>query len=354
MKTAVVIQAGGVGTRLWPLSTQNLPKQFSKLVDGKSLLRSTFERIHKQYDHSDIFITSNIRFKDLILKEIPELSENNLILEPKKMDTTAIIGLTSFKMKSMGYETVISVACDHYIKDVNEFLKILKIAGQANEKYRDNLILIGMNPTYPSTGFGYIEMSAPVDRIDGETIFSVNTFKEKPDLKTAEKFISDWKYLWNASYFIFNPEFLLEKYKLLVENTYNILEKCFSLDPHSNEFLELFSKCDAIPFDYSILEKLDNTFVIPANVGWSDIGSWKAIHDMFSNDEIDQNISIGNSKFVNSEGSLIYSPGSDKLIAVLGLNNIIVINTPDVTFITNRENSENVKKMVDEVEDKLK
>ena len=353
MKTAVVIQAGGTGTRLWPLSTKKNPKQFARLIEGKSLLRNTFERLAKQYCNQDIFITSNILFKDQILQEIPEISEENLILEPHKMDTSAAIGLTAFKMEMLKYDTVICISCDHNIINISEFLKVLKISEEIAIKYPNNLVLIGMNPNYPATGFGYIEMGEPVDRFQGEIVFKVNSFKEKPDKSTAEQFINDWRYLWNAGYFIFNPKFLLKKYNEIANKTFLALKSCYTLDPNDKKFNENYLQCEAISFDYAIVEKLNEILVIPANVGWSDIGSWKTVHEILTNNRPRENVSIGQTKVIDSEGVMIYST-DDKLIAVLGLKNLIVINTKKVLLITNQDNSENVKKLVSEIDEELK
>jgi mannose-1-phosphate guanylyltransferase len=354
MRTAIVINAGGTGTRLWPLSTKELPKQFVSLINEKSLIRNTFERVAEQYDTKDIFVTTSVKFKDEIRKQLPEIPDENIILEAKKMDTGPAIGLMTFKMKERGYETVISIACDHNIEDVPEFLRILKVAEDVNQKYVDKMLLIGMSPNYAATGFGYIEMGAPVDRVDKDIIFSVESFIEKPERKRAEKLLADWKYLWNASYFIFNPDFLLSQYKKFSKETYELLEKAFKLDPLSKEFIALYSKTEAIAFEYMILEKLKDILVLPASVGWSDIGSWKAVKEILTDYDDDENVYSANVVDIDTKGCVIYSTDKKKTVAVLGLKNVVVLNTEDVLLVTTVDKSEDVKKLVEKVEDDLK
>jgi mannose-1-phosphate guanylyltransferase len=354
MKTAIVINAGGTGTRLWPLSTKEFPKQFVSLVNDKSLLRNTFDPISRQYDVNDIYITTTTKFKDIVLKELPEFNPDNLILEPKKMDTAPAIGLMTFKLHEKGYDTVISLACDHNIIDTDEFLRILKVAEEVNQKHHDKLLLIGMSPNYAATGFGYIEMGAPIDRFNKDLVFNVDSFKEKPDKKTAERFLADWKYLWNASYFIFNPQFLLNQYEQFAKKTYESLSKCFNLDAESPEFLELFSQCEPIAFDYAIVEKLKDIIVLPASVGWSDIGSWKAVREIITDYDIEQNVFSANVLDVDSKGTVVFSKNKKKTIAVLGLEDVVIIDSDDVLLVTTIERCEEVKKLVEKAPDNLK
>jgi mannose-1-phosphate guanylyltransferase len=354
MKTAIIIQAGGTGTRLWPLSTNKSPKQFAGIINEKSLLRNTFDRVQQIAEIQDIFVSTSVKFEQNVLKEIPELSSKNIILEPKKMDTAPSLALTTFKLHELGYTTAISIACDHNILDVQKFLKTLQNAAATNQKYPNQLILVGMNPSFPSTGYGYIEMGEPKDRINEEIIFTVNSFKEKPDLKTAEKFVEDWKYLWNAGYFIYNPEFLLQKFAEHSPQTYNALKDTFKLDPKSPEFETAYTSCEAISVDYAIVEKLKDILVLPASVGWSDIGSWQAVHEILVDHDTRKNAFTGNVLEKDTKGSLVHSTNPNKLIALLGLKNIVVIDTGDVLLVADMNKCQDVKKLVEQAPDALK
>ncbi len=354
MKTAIVINAGGNGTRLWPVSREIFPKQFAKLISNKSLIRNTFERVARQYNINDIYISTNQNFRDLTINELPELDPENIFVEPKRMDTAPAIGLATFKLKGLGYDTVINIASDHNIANVEEFLRVLKIAEEVNSKYSDHLLLIGMNPNFASTGYGYIEMGEPVDRFSREIVFSVSSFKEKPYKELAERFVSDWRYLWNAGYFIYNPDFLLSKYKEFIPNTYDALKECIKYDPNSEEFLKYYSKCDLIAFDYAINEKLKEILVMPASVGWSDIGSWKSIRDIISGNDAEKNICLGNVIDLDSEGVIAYSKDKSKTITILGLKDIIIVDNGDALLVANINRSEDIKKLLEKVPDNLK
>jgi mannose-1-phosphate guanylyltransferase len=353
-KTAVVIQAGGTGTRLWPLSRGNSPKQFKAIFNDQSLVRNTYDRLVQRYVNKDIFISTNISFTNFVKEQIPEIEDSNYILEPKKMDKTAAFGLINLILKDKGYDTVVLIACDDYIGNVHEFLHILNSAEEAIATHKDKVLLVGINPNHPATGYGYIEMGDSIGEYNKETVFKVQSFKEKPDLKTAEEYIADWRYLWNAGWFVFNCDFMIEKYKELVPDTHKHLENCYKLDPKSPEFLEEFSKCEEISFDVSVVEKLKDILVIPANIGWSDVGSWKLIKDILTERKEEENCFKGNVINVNSKGSFVYSTDSKKVIGVIGLENIAIIDTGDALLVTTLDKSQEVKKIVDQLPEEYK
>ncbi len=346
--------AGGTGTRLWPLSRNETPKQFTKVLNENTLIRDTFVRIIKQYDIDDIYISASTKFVDMLKEQIPEVNADHYILEPVKLDRCAPIGLISLTLQAKGYDNLVLIPSDDYIGNVDEFLYALRTGAEINEAYPDRLLVYGMNPTYPNTGFGYIEMGEPIGRFGKDIVFTVKSFKEKPDKKTAESYIADWRYLWNASWFAFNLSYMVETYRSQVPETLNHLEKCYTLDPFSQEFYNEYSQCMKETFEIAIIEKLTDVIVLPASVGWFDVGSWKAVKDILTQNDDESNAFNGEVIELNTSGSLAISSKPGKTIALLGLKNIVVIDTDDVLLVTDIEHSQDVKKLVDTMPDKLK
>lgn len=354
MKTAVVILAGGSGTRLWPLSRNKAPKQFTALVNDKSLIRNTYERVVNDFGKENIFISTGLNFIDYVSKEIPEVDKDHLIVEPKRMDTAGTFGLISLKLKELGYTTVINLASDHYIGNVEEFVRVLKLAEEVNKSNPNNLLAIGLSPSYPATGYGYIEMGSPVGRFGKDIVFSVQSFTEKPDRETAQKFIEDWKYLWNANWFVFSPDYMIEQYKLHLNATLSHLENCYNLEFNSEKFLEEYSQCDKTSFEFGIVEKLKDILVIPASVGWSDIGFWKSVHEIITGHRKTKNVFVGNVISEDTKGTLVYSTDKKKLISVLGVKDLVVVDTGDALLVTTIDKSQDVKKIVEQLPEELK
>ena len=353
MKTAIVILAGGNGTRLWPVSRDKKPKQFHSIIDSKSLIRNVFERYLTQYKVDDIFISTNLQLLDLVRQELPEVLLTNYIIEPVKRDRTAAFGLISLNLQEKGYETVLIGACDEYIGNPEEYLRVLKLAEEINAEHPNQLLQVGMNPTFASIAYGYIEMGEPVARFGKDIVFSVASFKEKPDLKTAEKFINDWRYLWNSGWFIFNPDFMVNTYEKLAPETLEILRNCYKMPVESKEFETEYSKCAAEAFDIAIVEKMENKLVLPASVGWSDIGSWKGVKDILSGLNPDSNVFQGDVSAIDSCGNLVVSKTKRK-IALIGLKNIAIIDTEDCLFVSDLNLSENLKSVLKDIDDKYK
>ncbi len=348
MKTAILIAAGGTGTRLWPLSTKKSPKQFVKLLGDKSLLRQTYERFLTDYSVEDIFISTSLRFKDLLRKEVPEIPEENIIYEPISMDTGPAICLATSYLMNKGYGKTVYISCDCQILKVEEFIRLIKIAVAVLEKYPDQIALIGLNPTFPAITLGYIEMSEPVDRIDGEVIFKVNSFKEKPDLETAKDFVDDWKYLWNASYFIFRNDEMLNQFERSANETLELINKALKYDFESIEFQENYSKTFKQAFDYMILEKTKDIIVLPANIGWSDVGTYRTIHELNKKD-INGNYIEGRVITSDLKNSLVVNR-TQKMLAIHGVENIIVVQTENSTLVTTIQNSDELKKLIEKLD----
>lgn len=351
-----VIMAGGGGARLWPLSRKNTPKQCINLFGNSTLVEQTYDRISDIYPDEKIFISTNIKYVQFLQDKLP-ISSENYIIEPAKRDTAAAIGLlTAIIHKKNPNACIITLASDHFIQDIKTFQNIVQTAQSAIEQYPNNLITIGIVPTYPETGYGYIEKGELYTKINNNDIFKVKSFKEKPDTQKAIKFITSGNFLWNAGIFIFNTSYILDMYKKHLPQTYEILQSIADTVDNENFNQILNEKYptlpESIPFDIAIVEKLSDIIVIPGNFGWSDIGNWKALKGHTSKPQ--ENYVIGNNINIDSENCLIYNNNENKIIATIGLTNIAIVDTPDALLVADLDKVQDVKKIQEQIDEKYR
>lgn len=338
----IVILAGGSGTRLWPVSRESHPKQTSPLLGKKTLLQTTYARLRKGFKASDIFLSINKNQLLEIHRQLPQVMKSQIICEPIKRDTAAAIGLAATLIaKNMPGEIIATVNSDHFIKDEKEFIRIIKLAGRVVKIFPRHITLIGLNPNYPETGYGYIKLNKQLKSFDGDKVFSVDCFKEKPDLATAKKYLKSWAYLWNPAYFVFRADTMLALFKKYLPDQYLTLSK---IKKQPEKLNVEFKKIKPISIDYGIMEKTSNLLCLPANFGWADIGHWRTIHEIISSQKTikkdpDKHIHL------DSRGNLIYSL-SNKLIATIGVKNYIIIETPDALLVCPKNRAQDVKKLV--------
>lgn len=356
-----VILAGGGGTRLWPVSRKNTPKQVQPFIDNDTLLQKTYKRIRNKFAEEDIFVSTNINHYPLIKNQLLNFPDENIILEPEKKDTAAAIGLAAVKLYKKDPQSImVTVNSDAYIKDENEYLRILLLAEQIIKEHPERTVLLGINPTYPETGYGYIKMSAPAMRYpkeDGsyDEVFEVEKFVEKPDLETARKYVASWQYLWNPAVFVWKVETLLKLYNDFLPEIYEILMRIYHSLGREGEtavIKEQFAKINPISIDYGIMEKINNMLVIPADFGWADIGHWRSVKEVL-NDTRD-NITKGKFINVDCKDNLIYGFNKNKLIAAIGIKDFIVIDTEDALLICPKDRAQDVKKVVTQLKEQGK
>lgn len=346
-----IILAGGGGTRLWPVSRQGEPKQIKPFLDNDTLLQKTYKRARLIFEPQDIYISTNIKFKNLIKEQLPEVENTQYILEPERKDTAAAIGLAAARIyKDYPEESIITLNSDHYVKKEDEFANIVRFCEEIVSDNPDKTVLLGINPSYPETGYGYIKMASLFKENGLNKVFRVEKFVEKPDAETAKKYLQKWEYLWNPAYFCWNVSHLLGLFKKYLPEMYQILMNCF--DENNNVKAEEFSKIDPISIDYGIMEKLgsEEMLVVPADFGWADIGNWKSIKDVLSSRD-EENLIKGEHVDVGSKGSLIYSL-SGKLVATIGLEDFIIIDTPDTLLVCPKDKAGEVKKIVEKLKEK--
>lgn len=334
-----VVLSGGSGTRLFPFSREKFPKQFLNFVDKESLFQKTIKRNIKVSD--TVLIVGNKEYRFHIIQQLKDITENkkfNLILEPVGRNTAPAIALAvKYIMEKMGLdkdEILFISPSDHIISPEDEFIKYVNKGKEiAKEGY---IVTFGINPTKPETGYGYIE--ADTENSINETAFKVKQFHEKPDLETAQKYLMNGNYYWNSGMFIFSIKTIIDEFKVHSPDIFNLMNnKSFE------EMIESFNDMPNISIDYAIMEKTDKAVVLPLFLKWSDVGSWDSVYDILDKDE-NQNVKIGNVVDMDTKNSLIVS--KDRLVATVGLEDVMVLETADVVVVAKRGEGQKIKDLV--------
>lgn len=335
----VLIMAGGKGTRFWPKSTEEKPKQFINLIEDRTMIQLTVDRIKKLVPIEKIFISTGEKYIDLVKEQLPDLPEKNIIVEPVGRNTAPCILLASLYIKQIYDDCNIAVLpSDHLIKNEIEFLNILKKANDFVDKNKESIVTIGITPDRPETGYGYIKYN----KIEKNEVVKVDRFVEKPDLEKAKKYLESKEYLWNAGMFIFNVDYMLKELENNYNKTFKLLQQLPSIyDENYNKLLkEIYPESENISIDYAVMEKSKNIYVIPSNFGWDDIGTWKALERYVEKDDKD-NVIKGQASIYNSSNNVLYS--GEKKIVVIGLDNIFCIESDDMIVIGPKEKMEELK-----------
>lgn len=343
-----VIMAGGSGTRLWPVSRKNTPKQSQPFGDKETMLQKTFLRLRRGWPVRDIIVSTSLTQFPVLRKQLPLLRATQYICEPAKRETAAAIGLVAaFLHKQNPQEVFFTANSDAYLKETDEYIRVMKTAEKVVGRYPSQTVLIGIKPRYAHTGLGYIKMKRQLDTIGKDEVFLVDKFVEKPDVKTAARYVASWQYLWNPAMFVFRVDALLDKFRRYLNPSYKLLvqmEAAMGTKKEQATIKRLFPKMQKISIDYGILEKDRSMLVIPADLTWSDIGDWSAVFDMIS-DHPRANVLHGRHIVHDSHGNMIASY-SGKLIAAAGVKNMIIIETDDAILVCPRDRAQDVKHLV--------
>ena len=344
---SVVIMAGGKGERFWPKSRTNLPKQFLSLTnDGKSMIQHTVERLEGLVELENVYVVTNKLYEDLIVEHIPNLPLENIIIEPEAKNTAPCIGLAAIYIAKKNPESkMIVLPSDHLIKFNEIFLDTLRSALEVVED-DGNIVTIGITPNYPETGYGYINFKKGVSPHEITNAYEVLRFVEKPDLERAKQYLTSGEYLWNSGMFIWKVSTILKCFEDFLPEIYTGLKE-IEVAVNTEKYLEtlkkVFSEIPSESIDYGIMEKAKNIYVIPGNFGWDDVGSWLSL-ERINNTNQDGNIISGNVVTVKTKNSIIQ--GSKKLIATIGLEDIIIVDTDDALLICNKDNTQEVKEVI--------
>lgn len=350
----VVILAGGSGTRLWPRSREKTPKQFLKIASDKTMLQLTYQRALTVVPASQIIVSTNQKHLAMVKEQLPELKSEQILLEPEKKDTALAMLVAALYAASFDPEAVVlNSASDHFIKEADfpEFARTMRQAAKLASSHQ-SLITVGITPRYPETGFGYIkvgeQLKTPKDKIP---VFAVDNFTEKPNLATAAAFVATGKYFWNANMYVWSAKALVAAFKQYAPDIFQAAECLTSLkgDDFIAALPAVFKKSPAISIDYAISEKADNLLLLPGNFSWTDVGDWRVAYEIAKKDQA-KNVVAEEAKLIAYDSNLNYvSSANGRLIALVGVQDLIVVDTPDVVLITKKQNAQDVKKIVEEI-----
>lgn len=345
MKKTALIMAGGRGERFWPKSRANLPKQFLSLTgDGKTMIQLTVERILPLVDIKDVYIATNRSYKKLVREQLPDIPEENILCEPIGRNTAPCIGLGAVHISKKYEDAVMYVLpSDHLITHPQIFRRTLTEAAEVAEK-GENLVTIGITPTYPETGYGYIKINP--DETLGES-YAVERFVEKPDIETARKYVASQQYLWNSGMFTWKVSTLLANIQEFMPETYTGLCKIKDAIGTTEEETALereFTAFRSESIDYGVMEKAESIYILSGSFGWDDVGSWLALERMQPCNEFG-NVVSGNVVSIDTKNTIIQ--GNGKLIATVGIEDLVVIDTDDVTLICDKNSTGDIKKVIE-------
>lgn len=351
----IVIRAGGVGSRLWPLSRQQKPKQLHALTDERTLLQLSIDRLGDLAQPDNVYISTSAAAVSQVKIQCPHIVDEQLIVEPARRDTAAAIGLETLMIYHRDPEAIIaSLGSDHQVANAVEFQNILSIAQKYITQAPDDIITIGVKPTSPDTGYGYIQSGKTLTTIDDHEIMRVERFTEKPDLTTAQKFVQAGTYLWNANMFVWRADTLLRLYEQYMPELFAGLMKIKEAlgTPNQKEIIAaIYPELEQIAIDYAIIEKYDRIATIEANIGWNDIGDWKRLKDELADDEAAV-VAIGDPIVISRDikDVLVASSTPKKIIACIGVEDLLIVDTDDALLICRADRSNEVKKIVETLE----
>ncbi|WP_299225118.1 mannose-1-phosphate guanylyltransferase [uncultured Psychroserpens sp.] len=347
-----ILMAGGVGSRFWPVSTQDFPKQFHDMLGtGDTLIQKTFNRLANLIPKENIFILTNERYNNLVFEQIPEVTKRQVVLEPAMRNTAPCILYAALKIQKENKDAVMIVApSDHWIEDEQAFTDNVQHAFNFCAQ-NDALMTLGIQPTFPNTGYGYIEY----DKLSNSAIKTVAQFREKPDYETAKQFIVQGNFLWNAGIFIWSVNSVVNAYKNNQPELYRLFEKgieVYNTDFEDDFVRDNYGKAENISVDYAIMESSHNVYVLPATFDWNDLGTWGSLYDKLDKDE--SNNAVVNSRTLTDDasGNMIRTK-NDKIVVVDGLHDYIIVDKDEVLLIFPKTKEQDIKKVLQKVKDKF-
>lgn len=346
-----VIFAGGVGTRLWPLSRKKSPKQFEKIVGDKSTLQLAAERLQPDFSWRDTYVATGKDFVEIVRKQLPKLPKENIIGEPEMRDVGPAVGLMTAILAEDSLEEPIAILwSDHLVKKDELFRKILLTAGELIKHKKEDIVLVGQEPRFASENLGWIEYGKKALESGGIKFYSLVGYKYRPDTETAQKYFESGHHAWNLGYFVTTPKFLLrqyEKYAPQILKGVVQIAKSWGREDFKKQLDKIYPKLEKINFDNAILEKLNtkDALVVSEDIGWSDVGAWEALKEALEDSE-DKNVTLGKVLLNDTEDSLVYNY-TDQMTVAIDLEDMLVVNTEDVLLVCKKSSVPKIKKFVE-------
>ena len=341
--------AGGIGSRFWPLSRTDFPKQFLDILNtGRTLIQATYDRFTLFVPKENIYVVTTNQYKDIVAEQLPDIPVDNILCEPSRKNTAPCIAYISYKLNQLNPEAnLICAPADHIILDPAGFeatcLQALKFTYHIKA-----LVTLGIKPTHPNTGYGYIQYD---QQAVGENVFKVKTFTEKPDKDLARTFISSGDFLWNAGIFVWQVKNIVKAFETFLPEMHDVFdaEKNNFSTPNEKEAIErIYPQCVNISIDYGVMEKADNVYIIPSSFGWSDLGTWASAYDNLEKDYLENAVTGANVMIIDATKNIVHAE-SGKLVLLQGLDDFIVVDTQDVLLICKKDKEQEIKEYVAEV-----
>lgn len=345
----IVLMAGGIGSRFWPRSRKELPKQMLNILGERSMLQMTYDRIKPLIDDEKILVITNEELTDLVQEQLPDLPVGNIIAEPFGRNTAPCVGLAGaiIQSRTQKDEAMVVLPADHLIADGDKFRKTIQAAvGYAEGN--DCLVTIGVKPGYPETGYGYIQRGDKISKKSGHQIYKVKTFAEKPNMDTAERFLKSGDFLWNSGMFIWSTKLIMNEfahYEPDMWEGFKEISKVVDSATMAEKIFEVYSRIRSVSIDYAIMEVAERVCILEADFMWNDLGSWEAAYNISEKDDAGNVVQAAYSQMLDSKNNYIYS--TKKLVAAIDVENLVVVETDDTLLICKKDQSQKVKDVVD-------
>lgn len=345
----VAIMAGGIGSRFWPMSRTSFPKQFLDILNlGRTLIQGTHDRFKKFIPEENIFVVTSEEYVEIVKQQLPDLKPENILAEPSRKNTAPCIAYISYKLRQISAKgSLICAPADHIILDETAFTKVC-LEALSFVSAHNALITLGIKPTHPNTGYGYIQFD---QHPASDNVYKVKTFTEKPDVELAKTFITSGEFLWNAGIFAWKVENIIKAFEKHLPETAELFEgekNSFNTAQEKQAIARIYPQCASISIDFGIMEKANNVYIIPSSFGWSDLGTWNSAHENMEKDYFGNAVAGNQVMVIDATRNMVHVP-DNKLVLLQGMDNYIIVDTKDVLMICKKDKEQEIKEYVAEV-----